>query len=300
MSTNDMLNMKPGEGRSTVLTTALARIIDKVIVYHRGETALMIANQPGTVRAWLQKHIFFRDEVKFEDVSDIRGQLELHGPQAVSILQMLTEPNLAEGISALPIHHFLEFEPPHSDRLLFIARIAPLEGDDGFLLIHPSSDILGETIRSNANVTMGNDGLYETLRIRAGLPGPGHELTEQYIPLEAGLWDSVSLTKGCYIGQEIIARMESRNRLAKTLVKLNLTQEAPIGVRLVDGEDRNVGTLTSVARLEDGSVIGLGFVKPDNAEPGNQLRVALEDSDNRDITAEVVAAPLISTRRQEV
>jgi hypothetical protein len=94
--------------------------------------------------------------------------------------------------------------------------------------------------------------------------------------------------------------MESRNRLAKTLVKLNLAQEAPIGARLVDSEGRNVGILTSVARLVDGAVIGLGFVKPDNAEPGSQLQAVKENSDNIGIAAEVVPAPLPSTRRQEV
>src|SRR5258706_15833186 len=64
MSTNDMNSLQPGEGRSTVLTTALARIIDRLIVYNRGETALVLANYPDVVRGWLQKHIFFQDKVK--------------------------------------------------------------------------------------------------------------------------------------------------------------------------------------------------------------------------------------------
>jgi hypothetical protein len=74
----------------------------------------------------------------------------------------------------------------------------------------------------------------------------------------------------------------------------------PVGARLVDGAGRNIGTLTSVARLEDGEVIGLGFVKPDNAEPGTKLHLAMEDSTNLNIAAEVMAAPLHSSRRQEV
>lgn len=69
MSTNDFGNIQPGEGRTTVLTTAIARIIDQLIVYHRGESAVMIDNYPDVVRAWLQRHIFFRDQVKLRDVS---------------------------------------------------------------------------------------------------------------------------------------------------------------------------------------------------------------------------------------
>src|SRR5579871_2419423 len=80
MSTNDFTTLPPGEGRPTVLTTALARIIDRVIVYNLGESALMLTNQPGTVRVWLQKHIFFQDKVKLRDVSAEKSQLELYGP----------------------------------------------------------------------------------------------------------------------------------------------------------------------------------------------------------------------------
>ena len=58
---------------------------------------------------------------------------------------------------------------------------------------------------------------YNVLRIRAGRPGVGHELSTDYIPLELGLWDEVSFTKGCYTGQEIIARMESRGGWRKRL-----------------------------------------------------------------------------------
>src|SRR5690242_14928545 len=69
MSTNDLQNMERGEGRPTVFTTALARIIDRVIVYNLGETTLMLTNQPDTLRNWLQRHIFFQDKVKIRDAS---------------------------------------------------------------------------------------------------------------------------------------------------------------------------------------------------------------------------------------
>src|SRR6185295_4976010 len=85
---------------------------------------------------------------------------------------------------------------------------------------------------------------YNRLRIRAGRPGVGHELTQDYIPLELGLWDEVSFTKGCYTGQEIIARMESRGRLAKTIITVNLSAAVDAPAKLVaDGHE--VGMLTS-------------------------------------------------------
>ncbi len=290
MSTNDFKAIQPGEGRSTVLTTALARIIDRVIVYNRSESALLVLNQPDTVRAWLQRHIFFQDKVKIRNVSNDLGQLELYGPQAAAIAE-----RIAASAGSLALYHFVE--KPTDGGFTLIARTFPLHGD-GYLLIAPAAslDTLKQTILAHEGVVMGDDDRYETLRIAAGLPGPGHELTEDYIPLEASLWDSVSFTKGCYIGQEIIARMESRNRLAKTLVSLRLDAPAPTGSRLSDGERHNIGTLTSVAQLDDGVVIGLGFVKPDRAEPGSRLNVVTES--DTVVPAEITDAPLLQPARR--
>jgi tRNA-modifying protein YgfZ len=285
MSTNDVQNLQPGQGRSTVLTTALARIIDRVIVYHRPDTTLVVANQPETVRAWLQKHIFFRDQVKIRDMSATLGQLELHGPLAAEVAR-----TIAPVVADQELHHFVELPGG-----TLLARTFPLL-DDGYVLIGPAEALseLPTKILKHDGVAPGTDADYELLRIEAGLPGPGHELTEDFIPLEANLWDSVSFTKGCYIGQEIIARMESRNRLAKTLVSLRLSAPVPDGTTLSDG-DRNVGTLTSVAQRDDGTVLGLGFVKPDQAAPGMQLKALAADASP--VAVEVTEAPLIAARR---
>jgi aminomethyltransferase len=112
---------------------------------------------------------------------------------------------------------------------------------------------------------------YEFLRIESGRPRFGHELTPDYIPLEANLWDDVSFNKGCYIGQEIIARMESRNRLAKKLVKL--TPDAPIEAGSpLTANGKNAGTLTSAAVGPNGSV-ALGYVKTAVLENNSEIVV---------------------------
>ncbi len=291
MSTNDLLAIQPGEGRSTVLTTALARIIDRLIVYHRGDTALVLMNYPNVVRPWLQKHIFFRDQVKLRDVSAELGQLEVYGAEAASSVANLVGSIAEEDLSRLALHQFVE--APIDGGTCLIARTFPLDGD-GFVLIAPSVSL--DKLKAACPVVHFGDSDYERLRIRAGLPGPGHELTEDYLPLEANLWDSVSFTKGCYIGQEIIARMESRHRLAKTLVCLSLPAVVPTGSELYDGTDR-VGLITSVAPSAEGAAIALGFVKPDRAEPGSQLIVRTEPDTGEPSTAEIILARLLSYHR---
>src|SRR5215831_7145655 len=118
MSTNDLLALQPGQGTSTVLTTALARIIDQLIVYHRGETALAITNHADTVRKWLQKHIFFQDKVKIRDVSAELGQLEVHGPSASQVVETVAVP-----VRDLPLHHFVE--TPFEGARLMVSRTYP-------------------------------------------------------------------------------------------------------------------------------------------------------------------------------
>lgn len=100
---------------------------------------------------------------------------------------------------------------------------------------------------------------FEYLRIESGLPRHGHEITLDYIPLEANLWDDVSFSKGCYTGQEIIARMESRGRLAKKLFRLRPAQPINAGSDLMLA-GRHAGTVTSAANGPIGPV-ALGYVK---------------------------------------
>ncbi|MCU0512006.1 MAG: folate-binding protein, partial [Anaerolineae bacterium] len=112
---------------------------------------------------------------------------------------------------------------------------------------------------------------YNTLRIRAGYPA-GREISQDYLPLEVGLWDAVSFDKGCYTGQEIIARMESRQRIARTLVHLALTDfvAAPAPVFMAGNA---VGTLTSSVQAPDGAIFALAVLKIAAARPGTALTV---------------------------
>jgi folate-binding protein YgfZ len=125
-----------------------------------------------------------------------------------------------------------------------------------------------------ASAPAGTDELYEVLRIEAGLPRFGVEIGEEYIPLEANLWDDVSFTKGCYIGQEIIARMESRGKQARVLAGLRLA--APLdadGERAVRIDGQPAGQVTSVAYSPALGPIALAFIKPALANPGAKATV---------------------------
>ena len=108
---------------------------------------------------------------------------------------------------------------------------------------------------------------YEAVRIEAGVPAMGAELTERTIPAETGIVDrTVSFTKGCYTGQELVARIDSRGgHVPRHLRGVVLSAPAPVGATVeIDG--KNVGALTSVARRPAGAV-ALAYVGRDVAPP---------------------------------
>jgi len=268
MSTNDLSGMAAGEARMTVLTTPIARIVDVLWVLNRGETALAITG-PGratAVRRWLAGYIFYNDQVKFEDASAELGQFGLYGTGAAKVAEALRP-----GAGGLAENRFLD------DGAVVVARGRPLAGD-GYTVIAPAEQMGGlwEAALA-AGAAPAGETAYQWLRLAEGMPEGGaddqgtigRELTEDYIPLEANLWPAVSFTKGCYIGQEIIARMESRGKLARRLVGLQLEAPVEVGaeVRPAAG-GASVGQVTSAGVLPGLGPVALAYVRTAAAEAG--------------------------------
>ncbi|HVU14814.1 MAG TPA: hypothetical protein VHD90_26245 [Phototrophicaceae bacterium] len=256
ISTNDLTSLQPGEGRPTIFTNANARILDRAMVYQHGERALVLT-EPGRgepLRHYLQRNIFFNDEARLIDLNGSTRQFVLHGPHADAIGLRLA-PDLA------PLHMT---EAQIAGANVVIARDKPINGGHWRVMVvsEQSASVWDALLALGAA-----DGLipagsltYGLLRIRAGRPGAGRELTTDTIPLELGLWDEVSFTKGCYTGQEIIARMESRGRLAKTIVTLELSANVASPAK-ISADGHEVGTLTSSAQTPDGEFIGIGVIR---------------------------------------
>lgn len=280
LSTNDTLKLQVGEGCATVFTTAIGRIVDCVVVLNRGEQALMITNRGKTdqIRGWLQRNVFFNDRFQSKDVSKELGHIGIFGAYSAALVGQWWS-----GAETLPGYHFIETsldESKPNDKTLLI-RVPGLAGN-GFWVIGTPGILENFKLQLAEHHVMETTAeVMEALRIEAGLPETGHELTEEYIPLELGLWDAVSFHKGCYIGQEIIARMESRGKLAKMLVRVELEAPLPTGTTLTDTEGKSVGTLTSVASVPSlnhpAKHIGLAVVKTSHADPAITLTGRLEN-----------------------
>lgn len=147
-------------------------------------------------------------------------------------------------------------------------------------------DLLGAHPAPPAGLSEVDPEVWEVARIEAGVPKMGAELTERTIPAETGLVaETVSFTKGCYTGQELVARIDSRgSHVAKHLRGLLLDGPAATGSGLSVGE-KSVGTVTSVARSPVRGWVGLGYVSR-TVEPGQTVQAGDEQ-----VAARVVALP---------
>ena len=167
-------------------------------------------------------------------------------------------------------------------------------GEDGFDLICDAGEatVLWDSLTAAGVRAVGFDAL-EVLRIEAGLPRYGVDMDETNVVLETGLDDAVSFTKGCYIGQEIIARIHWRGHVAKKIAGLSFNEKRGVQsgskVRAIDGKE--IGRVTSPAfspRLN--RAIALAYIKYDYLAPGTQVKVI---SDGGEIAAQVAELPFI-------
>jgi len=254
MSTQAVSGLESGEGAATVLTTNIARIIDRIILYTGGHSAYVLTGDGHgeALARYFARNIFYNDDVQVKDISDETAVFGIYGPRAAATLAAM---GLVE--TELPRHHWRPAEIGGAPA--YIHRTDPIAGDGYFVTTRAEEGLVVWEALSAAGALPVNEVAYEYLRIEAGLPRFGHELTLDYIPLEAGLWEDVSFRKGCYTGQEIIARMESRGKLAKRLVRLRPGAPVEQGAEISAG-GRTAGAVTSAADGPAGP-LAIGYVK---------------------------------------
>jgi len=210
------------------------------------------------VAAWLRKHIFFNDDVRVENITSRVALMGFRGPGATALVNQLVESGGADSI-------FDGWTTQIANIGVTMMHSVPLGND--YLLMAEEKDApalwsaLSAAVASVGGAPVGELAI-EAARIAAGSPRFGRELSEAYIPLEAGLKWAVSFSKGCYVGQEVIARMETHQRLAKRLVVL---------VADVPHPESSDGGISVGSWL--GSLKALAYIKTALAKPGRQVEV---------------------------
>lgn len=274
LSTNAVVSLEAGQGAPTVLTTDRGRILDLVTVLNLGDYILLLTGPQArdTVIEWIDKYTIV-DDVEFEDVTSSTAMLSVIGPKAQDTLG---------GLAGIELDSFA----PHQSSKIVIAGVesyvvrrdlVDLPRFEVVVQGHDSEIVWQEIIGAGA-IPIGLEAS-EVLRVERVLPGHDRELGESYNPLETGLWGTISFTKGCYIGQEVIARLDTYQKVQKHLVSFSFSPDARVeaGVKLAR-EGREVGQVTSVVKVPTtGELIGLGYVRKEAAEVGTQISLAEEE-----------------------
>ena len=279
-STADFEKRQVGEVVDTVFVTSTARTIDLATSLILDDEVLLVVspNRREYLFNWLDKYIFFADRVTLKDVTDSLASFTLMGAQSAAILEEWGCPNLTE------LSQF-SHKSYHVDGIEVRVAIGTELGLPGYRLIvdRSQSAALLQALINLGAVTLDEDA-WECLRIAQGRPKPDAELTEDYNPLEVGLWQTISFSKGCYIGQETIARLNTYKGVKQYLWGVKLSGAVAVGTTItVDGE--KVGVLTSCSEV-DGEILGLGYVRSKAGGVGLKVMVG-------DIAGEIISIPFV-------
>jgi folate-binding protein YgfZ len=229
------------------------------------ENSIAILTLPGHATDtfnYLRNRIFFMDKVTLVNASDDYVQLDLLGPQASDLIRQLGADALLEQ------DHVFDGEIAGES-----VRVIGAGSPDclGYRLLVPSNarPAVEATLAELGAARLTAD-TYQMLRVERGLPAAGFELVDEYTPLEAGLGSAVSGSKGCYTGQEIIARQVTYDKVTQSLVGLQLESPAQPGERIwADGKP--IGKITSCVVSPRFGQIALAIVKRPHDQPGSPV-----------------------------
>ena len=253
-----------GEGVHSLLLTPQGKLdVDFRLLRVGDEAWLDCDSDFGEQLAASLNRFRIRVDCEVTDRSGSWGSLAVRGPEAAGLASALD----AE-LPAAPHAHV-----PWEDAV--VVRV-PWPGCDGFDVVGPPATVgkAGDRLAA-AGVPRASADAFDAVRIELGIPRQGFELDEKTIPQEAFLErDAVSFSKGCFLGQELVCRIDTRGRVNRYLRRLTAIEDGrpPRGSEIVSGE-KVVGTVTSSVAGDDLPVVALGYVRHEIEPPAEvQLR----------------------------
>ncbi|MGQ0723205.1 MAG: CAF17-like 4Fe-4S cluster assembly/insertion protein YgfZ [Candidatus Eiseniibacteriota bacterium] len=272
MTSNDLAAVREGEGAATLLLERTGRFIDRLIACHAGPGEWLVICGPDrgpAVRDALQRFIFAED-LRLDDLSGSTSLVTVLGSAAAETLHARL---------GVPAEELARFHHREAAAVGPGARVIRAEdvGGRAFHVVVPTVSRGALEQRLEGVPLLDEDG-WRTVRVASGVPEFGEEFSERTVAIEAGMEDAISFTKGCYVGQEVIARVVHHDRIRKTLVRVRLKGEAvpPRGAKLAHGDD-DAGEISSAVRCRGGEVLGLAYVRTGFETPGNRLSVIEAD-----------------------
>ena len=290
--TNEVKALQAGDGRRAAVLTAKGHLVADLVVYGLEDSVRidLQRDRAAAVTEAFERHII-ADDVQVEDVSDRCARLMLVGPEAQRVLGNAVGAEIGD-------------LPPWSHREARLGDV-PLRIASSRWLARPGVDVIAPIdaagpvweafLRAGRDAGLRPVGMraLEWLRVEAGWPWFGVDCDEANLLMESLTPDHVSLTKGCYVGQEVVTRIEHQGHLNKKLCGLVLDKvaEPARGATILLG-DRKVGQVTSaVLSPALGRMIALGYLRRECWEPGTRVRI---DADPEPLEAASAVLPFVA------
>lgn len=265
-TTNDLGLLSATRALPNILTNASGRILEVFTLLRLGDQIALLS-QPGHAQGlagYFKKNLFFNDQVTIEDVSANWRRLEFRGPQAVHLLAQL-------GLTAAPFLDEVATFAMGSDTVHVIG-IDSFNKYPAFILLVPGSltDQLINQLTDLGAISL-SVATRDLLRIEAGIAGDP-EFTDANTPYEIGLARYLSESKGCYTGQEVLARQVTYDKIVRSLVQLSANEPITAGTA-ISTEGKNVGQVSSAAISPSLGPLALAVLRKPHEVAGTQVQV---------------------------
>ena len=292
ISTNDLRGLSSGMGAGTVLTDEKGKMIEFLTIYvlraeenYQEIFALLSYEALEKVKSWFTKLIIM-DDVKFEDVTHEYAIISVYGSgvhEAIKSDFKVDHKHFTD-ISKMAVYNFIRGFMFESEVILAKTNEFLVPGYN-LILKNEIAVKVWNSLYGKGLTPIGRE-ILEVLRVESGVPAYGKEITQDYNPLEANLNRYVSFTKGCYIGQEVLSRIDSYQKLQRKLVGFVIEREKGRG-KIYEGSpvcvgDEEVGKLTSVVYSYGFQrLIAIGYVKINYAIQGEKVEIKCSDENQR-------------------
>jgi tRNA-modifying protein YgfZ len=274
ITTNSLKDLPKEKIARTIFSTEKGRLIDTAAIFNFDDYQILFCSHAhkSKVKNWIEKYII-TDEVKIADTPGKYILAQLVGPQANSFITLICgdytnniEPNSFKVING-------------DGMMFFVAKFIDHKGNPLYWILADNNN--GQKLISYLNDNKGpfdfnfiGEDAWNSYRIEQGFPAAPYEINDKYNPHELNLLDMVSFTKGCYIGQEVIARLDTYDKVQKQLCGVSFPEPVNANEQFIlfDDENNEVGAVTSSAyshRMK--KYIGLCIVRKAFIQNGTHL-----------------------------
>lgn len=280
LTVNKVANMKPGQARYNIFTNEHGGAHDDVIFYRLDEERwLLVVNAGNADKMWAHLSANAASGITLENLHGARALIAVQGPAAVQLLQ----PYVDAALAPMKYYSSIETTIKGMRETVVVARTG-YTGEDGFEVFLPSEDAIGVwdlLLAENRERGLEPCGLgaRDVLRLEAGMPLYGHELTEEITPLQAGLGWAIKFDKAGFAGKEALLAQRERGDYARVV---GLVMDGRVPARAgyaVFAEGVRVGEIRSGSFAPSlGKNIATALVVPEVAAEGTRLEVEVREA----------------------